>query len=204
MNEKEIHSLQSQIGRCYSANRSAKEAFQLTISSFDDKLKESFNKKTPSYANWLKMTFDPTPYEDQYDKSKLIYLSADSENVANELEEDKIYIIGGIVDKNRHKGLCQEKATKQGIATAQLPIGDYIQMASRKVLTVNQVYEIMIKWVEYRDWEKAFLDIIPQRKLKDSTVIHTQSDKQDQLLLENNKEDNEEVKINSETSNKEE
>lgn len=33
------------------------------------------------------------------------------------------------------------------------------------------VYEIMIKWVEHRDWEKAFAAVIPQRKLKDSKWI---------------------------------
>jgi tRNA (guanine9-N1)-methyltransferase len=52
-----------------------------------------------------------------------------------------------------------------------LPIGDYIKLASRKVLTVNQVFEIMVKWLDCRDWEKAFMEIIPERKLKESTFI---------------------------------
>ncbi|KAI8085060.1 guanine-1-methyltransferase-domain-containing protein [Halteromyces radiatus] len=174
MTRKEIDSMQAQLVRCYSANRLAKEAMHMTISGYDEPLKEVFEKKTNSYNNWLNVDFDTEPYENRFDKEKLVYLSADSDNVVDELEEDKIYIIGGIVDKNRHKGLCQNKATNQGIATAQLPIGQYLQLASRKVLTVNQVYEIMLKWVEHKDWEKAFLDIIPQRKLKDSKLLNNQ------------------------------
>lgn len=37
-------------------------------------------------------------------------------------------------------------------------------MASRVVLTTNQVVEIMLKWLECRDWQQAFLKVIPQRK----------------------------------------
>lgn len=29
----------------------------------------------------------------------------------------------------------------------------------------------MVKWLDCRDWEKAFLDVIPERKLKESTII---------------------------------
>lgn len=28
------------------------------------------------------------------------------------------------------------------------------------------MYEIMLKWLEYRDWRKAFLEVIPQRKFE--------------------------------------
>ena len=38
-------------------------------------------------------------------------------------------------------------------------------MASRHILTVNQVLEIMLRWLDTKDWEKAFLDVIPKRKL---------------------------------------
>jgi tRNA (guanine9-N1)-methyltransferase len=38
-------------------------------------------------------------------------------------------------------------------------------MASRHVLTVNQVLEIMLSWLVNNDWQKAFMEIIPQRKL---------------------------------------
>ncbi|KAI8340802.1 guanine-1-methyltransferase-domain-containing protein [Chlamydoabsidia padenii] len=171
MTKKELDSMQAQLVRCYSANRSAKEAIHLHISGFDDALASVFDKKTPSYNNWRNVEWDTQPYEQSFDTSKLVYLSADSDTVAKELEQDKIYIIGGIVDKNRHKGLCQDKAVKAGIATAQLPIGDYIKMATRRVLTVNQVYEIMLKWVEHRDWKRAFMEVIPLRKLKDSELV---------------------------------
>ncbi|KAG0175615.1 tRNA (guanine(9)-N(1))-methyltransferase [Apophysomyces sp. BC1034] len=164
-NVNELQSMQSQIVRCYSANRNAKEAMPFTVSSFDDEMKTIFNAKTSSYDNWLNVNFMEEPYEQKFDKADLIYLSADSDNVAHELEEGKTYIIGGI-------GLCQNKAVEQGIKTAQLPIGEYIQMASRKVLTVNQVFEIMLKWLECRDWKKAFMDIIPQRKLKEGKATN--------------------------------
>lgn len=40
-----------------------------------------------------------------------MYLSADSPNTITQLEKGKVYIIGGLVDRNAHKGLCLRKAT---------------------------------------------------------------------------------------------
>jgi tRNA (guanine9-N1)-methyltransferase len=110
------------------------------VSSVDAKLKGVLDDKLQSWHSWKNVDIlqDTTTYLDKFNKDDLIYLSADSDNVIHELEDGKQYIIGGIVDKNRYKNLCQSKAIEQGIKTARLPIGDYIQMASRKVLTVNQ------------------------------------------------------------------
>jgi len=70
--------------------------------------------------------------------NKIVYLSADSPNTITQLDPGTCYVLGGIVDKNRYPFLCQKKAEALGIETAQLPIGEYIQMSSRRVLTVNQ------------------------------------------------------------------
>ncbi|CEP19031.1 hypothetical protein [Parasitella parasitica] len=170
MNDKEISSMRQQIVRCYSANvRAEKESMQMALTSLDEPLKKQLDAKASSWENWRNFQVTSEPYLDKFNKEDLIYLSADSDNVAHELEEGKTYIIGGI-------NLCKDKAASQGIKTAQLPISDYIHLASRKVLTINQVVEIMVKWLDCRDWEKAFMEVIPERKLKDSTLVNQQDD----------------------------
>ncbi|KAJ1762838.1 tRNA (guanine(9)-N(1))-methyltransferase, partial [Coemansia sp. RSA 1591] len=79
----------------------------------------------------------------------------------------KVYVVGGLVDKNRYKRLTLDKAEQMGVAHARLPIGQYVQMASRKVITVNQIFEILVKFVEAGDWKQAFLEVIPQRKFNE-------------------------------------
>ena len=64
---------------------------------------------------------------------------ADSPNELGDLDPGKAYIIGGIVDRNRHKNLCAVKAREQGIATARLPVAQFFKLSSSAVLTVNQV-----------------------------------------------------------------
>lgn len=56
---------------------------------------------------------------------------------------------------------------KSGIRTARLPIGRYLaSLPTRKVLTVNQVFEILVKYVESKDWEQALYSVIPKRKFQ--------------------------------------
>ncbi|TBU43295.1 guanine-1-methyltransferase-domain-containing protein [Dichomitus squalens] len=101
------------------------------------------------------------------EKATVVYLTADSEEELTELKEGETYIIGGIVDHNRYKNLCLEKSQTQGIRSARLPIGTYLaELRTRKVLTVNQTFEILVKWVETRNWEQALYSVIPKRKFK--------------------------------------
>jgi tRNA (guanine9-N1)-methyltransferase len=67
-----------------------------------------------------------------------VYLTAESDTVIQTLSSDEVYIIGGLVDHNRIKGHVHEKITGMGFRTARLPIEEYLEMKTRKVLTVNQ------------------------------------------------------------------
>ncbi|TVY87019.1 tRNA (guanine(9)-N1)-methyltransferase [Lachnellula willkommii] len=115
----------------------------------------------------------PPPSEEQSSTPKtpvtkpnpqIVYLTSDSPDTLTTLSPNTSYIIGGIVDKNRHKGLCYKRACELGIPTAKLPIGEYMTMQSRSVLAINHVVEIMLKWLETGDWGEAFLRVIPKRK----------------------------------------
>ncbi|RKP34232.1 guanine-1-methyltransferase-domain-containing protein, partial [Dimargaris cristalligena] len=164
MLDKEIPSTVRQVARCYSDNRTAKRKVNLVVTELQGRTQAQFGSIMREYENWKEITFEPRSYLEVFDKEKLVYLTADSDHTLTTLDEDKVYILGTFVDKNRHKGVTHQKASEQGIATARLPIGDFLKMASRKVLTVNQVMEIILKYLETQDWAEAMMQFIPQRK----------------------------------------
>lgn len=121
------------------------------------------NNETPAIR---KDTDDDTQVPDieETEHTNIVYLTSESPYTIERLEPGVCYVVGGIVDRNREKGLCYRRAKERGVRTAKLPIGEYLQMASRKVLATNHVVEIMLKWLETGDWGASFLEVIPKRK----------------------------------------
>jgi tRNA (guanine9-N1)-methyltransferase len=87
-----------------------------------------------------RLLFDRTSchFAAAYPASSLIYLTAESDNVLTKLDPQKIYVIGGLVDHNRMKGICHAQAIKAGLTTARLPIQEFLVNERRTVITVNQ------------------------------------------------------------------
>ncbi|KAG2060221.1 hypothetical protein BDR06DRAFT_948306 [Suillus hirtellus] len=184
MTDKEVTSLTSQLAYTYSANRRSSTPFtSLLFTSLNGRTKARLDAiNDAGYKRWTNTQW----WEEGYDRiwtsksdscagdedmdahrASVVYLTADSEEELVELKEGEVYVIGGICDHNRYKNLCLDKAKTASIRHARLPIGRYIaSLTTRKVLTVNQVFEILLKWVETRDWEQAFWSIIPQRKFQ--------------------------------------
>ena len=96
--------------------------------------------------------------------TRLVYLSADSPHELSRMEQGTVYVIGGLIDRNRHKGLTQARAEAAGIPTARLPIDAYVQLQASRMLTTLHVVQILLAWQECKDWRTAFLSVIPQRK----------------------------------------
>ncbi|KAH3898755.1 related to tRNA (guanine(9)-N1)-methyltransferase [Saccharomycodes ludwigii] len=175
MNEKEIASMGSQITRSHAANKRADYYATMVCSSFNKRLKERFDKQIASsnYKNWGHFEFTPEDIDklEEYkrkndEEDNLIYLSADTDEALEKLEPGCTYIVGGIVDKNRHKLLCYNKAKELGIKTKRLPIDEYIKISGRRVLTTTHVIQLMLKCFEKDgDWKAAFEEVIPSRKL---------------------------------------
>ncbi|KAF2859574.1 hypothetical protein K470DRAFT_277627 [Piedraia hortae CBS 480.64] len=98
------------------------------------------------------------------DNGEVVYLTSDAEETLTHLKPYSTYIVGGLVDKNREKGLCYRRAKEKGVRTARLPIGEFMHLKTRQVLATNHVVEIMLKWLECGDWGEAFVKAIPKRK----------------------------------------
>ncbi|CAN9509753.1 unnamed protein product [Ophioblennius macclurei] len=161
---KDIRKLHKQIQRCYAENRRAKNPVQFYLTSFGGQLKQSMDEKDKGWVNWKDVTIKPEHYSEVVAKEDLVYLTSDSPNVLQELDQTKAYVIGGLVDHNHHKGITFERAKEQGIEHAQLPLSSFVKMNSRKVLAVNHVFEIILAYLETGSWQEAFFTVLPLRK----------------------------------------
>ncbi|CAK4092834.1 unnamed protein product [Aphanomyces euteiches] len=146
MTSREMKSLSQQVMFSYGANKRSESPASVFLTSLRGEL-ESNMRNIAGFSTWLGFTATAQSYMDVFHKDRLVYLTADSPNVITDLDVNKVYIIGGIVDRNRLKGATYEKAQQQGIATAKLPLDQVLEMGqSTRVLTVN--HGVLVKLSE--------------------------------------------------------
>jgi len=168
MTFKESKSLAVQITFCYAVNKRSENPVRISVTDLTGVTCQQLNTTNGFPEQWKTRAFSHStqPLEKVHpDTSKLVYLTSDADHTLDHLDDSKIYVIGGIVDRNRLKGTTNRKAQELGISTARLPIDDHLKLVSSKVLTVNHVFEILLKYRQHgNDWKKAMLDVLPARK----------------------------------------
>jgi tRNA (guanine9-N1)-methyltransferase len=165
MSEKELKSLVQQLLFSYGSNRGASHPVRLVFSGVAaDSFTGQKLRKMAGFDTWPIEILEG-PYIDRFPREELVYLTADAEVVLDSFEKDKVYVIGGIVDHNRLKGVTMAKAEEQSIAAAQLPISQHIDMGTfSRVLTVNHVLQIVLEHQAVGNWRQVFEKCIPGRK----------------------------------------
>lgn len=114
-----------------------------------------------------KSSHTATPDTNAIPQKRLIYLSGDSPNTIKTLDNNAVYIIGGIVDRNRLKCAAIDRAKSLNIETGRLPLQENLDFkGSTRILTCNHVFEILLGFREnrYKDWKRAILGVLPERK----------------------------------------
>lgn len=178
-NESTMKSLTQQIMFCYGINRRHECPASMYMTGVGPLVTANLNKS--NFSHWQGVTitgddyithphFSLKPQAAQNEDGtantikQLVYLTSDAEETLETLDPHCAYIIGGIVDRNRHKFATFNKANAQHVRVAKLPIKENFALAATHILTVNHVYNILLNYAKYQDWVQAIKEVMPTRK----------------------------------------
>ncbi|KAJ1611356.1 hypothetical protein OIY81_821 [Cryptosporidium canis] len=185
LSDRNIKSLVVQLSISYSCIRKSKTPLKMILCGVSQRLKYGLHKTLAE--SWLGVEILNDKLEkvisDRFSNTDLnyevIYLTADSTNIlspsqpseGNENQTNQgfnnkqVFIIGGIIDRNRYKNISKLRAEEFNIKTAKLPIIESgITLCSNQVLTINHVIECIVKYNETCNWYTTFDSILPKRK----------------------------------------
>ena len=180
MDRREIRSLISQLSLCYSLNKNNKKKINYYFTNITKELIDKLNKNNAD--KWY-VHFDQKPFyliKELVDlKKEFIYLSPDAEEELEDVSEDKVYIIGGLVDRQviKNRSMIRINNIKNGnnldseikISAKRLPLKKYIDNISNPILNINTVVEILSSFMDMeknkKDWKKVLEYTLPKRKI---------------------------------------
>lgn len=104
---------------------------------------------------------------------RIIYLSPDADDVLDLIEPDAVYVVGGLVDRNKcvlHTILCFvvtrsgcrqnnasiDRANSLGVCARRLPIAEYAEVSRTDFFTISDVLKILSLFGECADWASVF------------------------------------------------
>lgn len=171
MSEKEQRRFAQQLRRTYASNKVASQPFHLRLINLNEdsdffKICCQMNAGFQNYC--LERSQEPLlEVFPEVDYHKLIYLTPEATTPLEGFDPSKVYVIGGLVDETTRKGVTSTFCESKSITTARLPIDEYFTRGDKgtfkSVLTINQVFDIMLKWYETKDWQQAISAGLPSR-----------------------------------------
>jgi tRNA (guanine9-N1)-methyltransferase len=163
MSDKELKSLVRQVSYAYSTLRKAAEN-KCTPMRMDAWMREALTFQAGGWTEWP-VQVSELPLLDVHPRESIVYLTHDSDDVLEELDPEKVYVVGGIVDRNRLKGATLTKANGLGVATARLNLDTSVHIDhGTPVLTVNHCVDILQLAANGASWQDAYVTVLPVRK----------------------------------------
>eukprot|EP00796_Vickermania_ingenoplastis_P006049 gene6050-4350_t len=107
-------------------------------------------------------------WSELFPKERVVFLTADADDVLKDIQRDTVYVIGAFVDHNQHKLLSLTAAQRHGVRTARLPIKENIDVSNRcQILTINHVVDLLTQYLSSsgRDWRTALEAVLPVRRV---------------------------------------
>ncbi|EYC09648.1 hypothetical protein Y032_0059g2979 [Ancylostoma ceylanicum] len=111
-------------------------------------------------------------YTEMFPRERIVYLSPDAEEELVDVDDEDVYVLGGIVDRVVERGIPRqaslETAHADGVSCKKLPLEKYVKWKSgTKFLTLTAVSAIL-RDVNNScgDWESALSRHIPVRNVR--------------------------------------
>ncbi|CBZ55343.1 putative tRNA (guanine-N1)-methyltransferase domain containing protein [Neospora caninum Liverpool] len=136
---------------------------QLHLASFhDDNAVYQACRDLFSFNSWIVRRHE-RPYWEIFSPEEVVVLSPDAEEELLSVEADKVYVVGGLVDRTISRSETFRQAEQFRFETRRLPFQTFLPDQQRLVLNVNTVVEILLHVRQNGDWKAALLSAVPQR-----------------------------------------
>ncbi|XP_022356420.1 tRNA methyltransferase 10 homolog B isoform X4 [Enhydra lutris kenyoni] len=167
----ELSRLAGQIRRLYGSNKKASRPFWIYLTGFttDSPLYEECLRMNDGFSSYLLDITEEDCFS-LFPLDTLVYLTPDSEHALEDIDLNKVYILGGLVDESIQKKVTFQKAREHSVKTVRLPIQEYMVRHQNgknyhsEILAINQVFDILSTYFETQNWPEALKKGVSSRK----------------------------------------
>ncbi|XP_040819174.1 tRNA methyltransferase 10 homolog B isoform X2 [Ochotona curzoniae] len=154
--------LAGQIRRLYGSNKKTARPFWICLTGFatDSPLYEECLRMNDGFSGYLLDITEDDCFS-VFPLETLVYLTPDSEHALEDVDLNKVYVLGGLVDESVQKKVTLQKAREHSVRTARLPIQEYMVRCQNEknyhseVLAINQVFDVLATYFETHSWPEA-------------------------------------------------
>lgn len=164
--EKDMKGIVKQFAYIQRPNREHEKPFAIHVTSCNLLWREELKKH--GGLSW-KMHFHEKPFFEMFPLEKIVYLSPDAEQDLSDIQPEKVYVIGGIVDRTVKKGLSLSRAKEHKVEVRRLPLSK-IRLLGKNVLNIDTMMKVLLHFQTSKDWVQVLRDYLPPRFLHPSEL----------------------------------